>query len=181
MGKRKKHVESGKMKAFSVLDRIDTFLAGVCCLLTAFIGSAICYQVAMRYFFNRPSVWVDEICRYGILYITFLGAAWVLAQDGHVKVDLILNRLKPETQALLNAFNSIISAIVCLLIVWYGARVTWENIEMYYRLETALAPPQFAIVIAIPVGSFFFFLGFLRKSYRYLTLRKASRMSPGAG
>ena len=45
----------------------------------------------MRYFLNRPLVWVLELTEYALLWVTFLGAAWLLRQGGHVQVDVIVD------------------------------------------------------------------------------------------
>ena len=38
----------------------------------------VCAEVLLRYGFNSPISWVVEISEYALLWITFLGAAWVL-------------------------------------------------------------------------------------------------------
>ena len=79
----------------------------------------ICGDVLMRYFFNRPMTWVLETAEYMLLWMTFLGAIWLLEKEGHVRMDLVLNRLKPENQALLNAITSILGVIACFAIAFY--------------------------------------------------------------
>ena len=157
-------------KIASIFDRIEAILAIAAGSLIVFIGLSICYEVIMRYFLDSPTIWTVEVSRYSLVYITFLGAGWVLKEDGHVRIDLVLNRLTPRTQALLNIIHSIIGAIVCLIIVWYGIVVTIESFQIGYLLETELQTPQFLILMIIPIGTFIFFVRFLRKTLDYLAV-----------
>lgn len=161
-------------KFISIFDRIEVSLAVVSCVLIAFVGLAICYEVVMRYFFNNPTTWSAEVSRFALVYITFLGVAWVLKKEGHVKVDILTSRLSPRTQALVNAIHSIISAIVCLVIIPYGVKLTLQSIQMGYRIQSELGTPYFLILIVVPVGIFLFFVRFLRKASEYLAKWRAA-------
>ena len=59
-------------------------LAGV---LIMFVMLATSTDVTMRYFLNRPIVWLMEVSEAILVYITFLGCAWVLKRDAHVRID----------------------------------------------------------------------------------------------
>ncbi|MFC2047546.1 TRAP transporter small permease, partial [Chloroflexota bacterium] len=118
--------------------------------------------------------WVIEVGEYGLLYMSFLGAAWVLRREGHVKMDLVLNRLKLRSQVLLNVITSILGAIVFLIVTWYSAHFTWDLFQLGYIVDAYLDPPKWPIMAIIPVGSFLFSIQFLRRSYGYLRNWRAS-------
>ena len=92
------------------------------CVLLVFVMLSVNAEVVMRYFMRTPLVWVVEVSETLLLFITFLGAAWVLKKEGHIFLDVGLNLFKPRQQAALNTFTSIFGAVVCLLIFWYGTR-----------------------------------------------------------
>ncbi len=159
----------------AIFDSIVSLFGTLVVVLLIFMMLAVSTEVVMRYFLNRPPIWVIEVTEYSLLYITFLGAAWLLRKEGHVKVDLVLTRLKPGTQAFLNATTSALCAIACLILAWYGVKVTWDHFQTGYFLSTILRPPSFAIVLIIPVGSFLLFIQFLRRMYHYLESWRTSR------
>jgi len=103
-----------------------------------------------------------------LLFILFLGAGWLLAKEGHVKVDVLLSQLNPKGQALVNAITSILGAIICLVIVWYGIQCTWDHFQRGVLAHTALELPVAPILAIIPVGSFMLFIQFLRRVYGYI-------------
>lgn len=144
-------------------------------VLVAFVTVAVLLEITMRYFLNRPQVWVLEIVEYCLLFITMLGAAWVLKREGHVKMDIVLDRLKPENQAMVNVITSIIGAVIFLVIAWYGALVTWDNFVRDFWIASELEPPRAPILAIIPIGSFLLFTQFLRRAYGYLRSWRMSR------
>lgn len=164
-------------KAARVLDGAMEGLAIVAASLIVFIVLAISYEIVLRNVFNRSSIWTVEITSYSLLYITFLGAAWLLRREGHVSMDMLVRRLNPSGQHLLILANSIIGAIICLTITWFSVRSTWESFQLGYFLNTELRPPQFPILMVIPLGSFLLFIQFLRRGYGYFGQWRALRSS----
>lgn len=150
------------------LDRAIDFGVYLACIILAFVCLLVCTEVALRSLAGRSLIWVVQIARYCLLYITFLGAAWLLKNDGHVRMDAVLNRLDARTQSLLNSITSIICAIVCLFLVWYGVEVALRDFHSGYFEVGALGIRRVFIIAIIPVGCFLLFIQFLRKTYGYL-------------
>ena len=74
-----------------------SFLTGAIIFI---VMMTVCLNVLMRYAFNRPIMGVEEITEYLLLLITFIGSAWLLREEGHVGVDILMVRLSPRMQAL---------------------------------------------------------------------------------
>ncbi len=140
-------------------------LAGV---LVTFLMVGVSVDVFMRYFLNRPIFWMIEITQYAMVFILFLGAAWLLRQDGHVVMDVLIARLSQKSQNLANVITSILGAIVCLIITWYGVRVNWDYIQIDYIYSATLEIPAFLLQAVVPLGTFLLFIQFLRRAYGYL-------------
>jgi C4-dicarboxylate transporter DctQ subunit len=156
-----------------IFDRVlkaGAFIAG---FLLIFMMLSICVELLCRRM-GSPLVWVMEATEYSLLYITFLGAAWVLAKEGHVKMDIIVDALTPKKQALLGILTSLIGSAMSLYLVIYGAKVTWEYYDRGVVECTPLLTPTYIILLIIPLGSIPLFLQFLRRAYRYLALWKRS-------
>ena len=168
-------------KVANIFDRtidVATLLAGI---LIIFMMLSVGADVVLRYFLGRPIGWVKEVAEYILLYIPFLVAAWVLRREGHVKMDFVLNRFSPKTQSMVNAITSLISAVICFLLTWYGVKTTWYFFQVGYVTPTVLRVPKFIIIAVIFVGSFLLFIQFLRRTYSYLgELGRTSKRGRGA-
>jgi TRAP-type C4-dicarboxylate transport system permease small subunit len=146
-----------------ILDYIFIFLQGI----LAFFTIGICIDVCMRYFFNKPIPWMDEFSGYGLVFITFLGAAWVLRKDGHVRIDIISSLLSQRTRALIDVITSILFAIALLPLIGYGAWVTWDSFQRGLYMPTPTEIPTGFILVVMPIGFFLLFIELLRRTIPY--------------
>ncbi len=156
------------MRVNAVFDRIIGFLAAAAIILIVFAMLSICADVVLRRLFAYPLKWVIEIAEYILLVATFLGAAWVLKREGHVKIDIVLSQLGSKNQALLNSITSIIGMIVCLALVWLSVQTTWNNFQIGYYYDTPLRWPAAPFHAVVAVGSFLLFIQFLRRTHGHL-------------
>ena len=64
------------------------------------------YEVAARYFFNRPTIWVWELN--GLLQCVFVALAggYTLLVRGHVRVDVVYGHLSMRKKAILDLITS---------------------------------------------------------------------------
>jgi len=150
---------------FDSILKICAFLSG---LLLIFTTLSVCIEVVMRYVFNQPLTWVDEITEYILLYITFLGTAWLLKKDEHVIIDLLLVRLREKSRVILGVVASALCILSCSALVWYGARVAWDHYQRGVYNPTLLEFPKGPIIAIIPVGSLLLLIQFLRRMVGYL-------------
>lgn len=154
-------------KFSAILDRIIDFSALLADILIIFVMLIIVAAIVLRPM-GIPLPWVMEVSEYSLLWITLLGAAWLLKRGGHVKIDLLFSRLNLKTQTILNIVISIFGVIACLTITWFGIQVTKNSflISEYYS-GTDLSLPKYPIVAVVPIGFFLLFIQFLRATWGY--------------
>ena len=156
---------SGKIS--SIFDHTITVggtLAGVLLVVLMLVVSV---KVVFRYVLHEGLVGIDQISGMSLLYITFLGAAWVLKRGGHVTIDILSVRLNPETQRWLSIITSIVGAVVCLILTWYGTMEALNSWQKGIMTAKELEIPRAISTAIIPVGSFFLSIQFLRRAWSY--------------
>jgi C4-dicarboxylate transporter DctQ subunit len=154
-------------KAGPFFDRILDFFFVLAGILLAFSTLSVAMAIVSRYFFNRPWGWVVEISEYILLYITFLVSARVLKKEGHVKMDIILDHLNPKVRSVVNIITSTICTAACLILTYYGAKVTWDLYRTKAFTYTMYKFPKFIFTMAIFIGSLLLFLQFIRRTYGF--------------
>ena len=172
----------GRTKLDSAIGFINTLLAAVAAAMIVFMMLAICYSVMTRFLWNRPVPWIVEVSSYLMLYITFLGMAWLQGKDGHVRIDLFLTNAKPRTLARLDVLTSLGGAAVGLVLAWKGAGVT---VDYYLRGVTVIGilnTPQWLLMGIIPIGGTLLFLEFILRTWRSLqaSFQRDSRRDAGS-
>ncbi len=160
-----------------LFDRVINGLAVLAAGIILFAWLSICTEIVLRYFFSKPQVWVVPLTEISLLFITFLGIAWVLREEKHVRIEIAVDLLPPAAKSLVGAISSVLATIMCLLLFWYSAELTWTHIQRgtidYFRLEL----PRSIILGVIPAGSLLLFVQLLRRSRRYLIEWKGARVS----
>ena len=97
------------------------YLAG---LLVVTVTFSVLYEVVARYFFNNPTIWAVDLTEYSLVYITMLGAPWVLRDHAHTRVEIVVERLGPRTRLILSILVPLVAAVGALVLAWEGA---WET------------------------------------------------------
>lgn len=151
-------------RSFDLLINLSAIMAAA---ILIFIMLSVCAEIIMRYFFNNPLIWVIEISEYGLLYVTFLGTAWVLRRGAHISVDLFIDLLRPSLGNLLKIFSAVAGIFVCYIFVRYGVSVVREYYLSGSARPTSLEVPTFLVLWIIPYGGILLLLQFVRNLFNY--------------
>lgn len=151
-----------------IFDVILNILAAVGIASIGFVMLLVVAGVVSRYFFHQPIMWAWEVTEYELMSIPFLGGAWLLVRGGHIRIDILSTRFNPRIQTLFDAFISLLSTVVWLIITWYAARISWEYFEAGYKTITWVKIPKWPLFGIITLGSFFLFIQCLRDVFKYI-------------
>ena len=130
-------------------------LAGVAALLTGFATLAIVllisYDVAIRYFFNQPQVFVDEVASFLEVLVVFGGAAYTFRVGGHVRVDLVTGRIRPAARAWLRVVTLALGIVFLAVVIWVTTQ-SGITAFRYGRVSAVMLYPLWLPMLFIPAG-----------------------------
>ena len=164
-------------QANRIFDGIVSAGAVAAGLILAFVVLLVSADICMRYFFNSPIQGSLETAEYGLLFLTLLAATWLVRRDKHVRMELLIQRLKPVTQAYVNACTSILCAVICAGICYYGVLVVIDRYNTGHRLNTTLEPISYPLTAIIPLCFFLLFVQFIIESVRFTGSARSLRDS----
>ena len=82
-------------------------------------------QFFTRYVLNDSLSWTEEIARYGLMWIVFIGGIMVTRRNTHIAVELLSNVMKPGlARATLLAFVDLIKLGFLGLLAWLAWTIT---------------------------------------------------------
>ena len=156
-----------KKKLGLLFDKLVVSIAILLGLLTVFMMLIISADVSTRLILGTQILpGTTEICEWIILVVPFLGGAWVLRNDGHVRMDIVINKFSNRTQDLLRTITSSLSAIACTIFSYFVFQNGWKDaITGYYKLSVMnlpRAPFEFIMVF----GLILLTIEFIRMAYR---------------
>jgi len=149
-----------------LIDKVLTTLAVFAGLLLLFIIFSVSYTIFARFLGFAGMISVIQFTEYSLLWITLLGAAWVLKRDKHVSVDLLTGRMGPRIY--LDLAHSVMGMAVCGVLCLYGTMVTWGQYQRGVQDIQVIDVPKYLILIIIPVGFLFLTVQFLSKFIKSL-------------
>lgn len=152
----------------SLLDRVCRFFALLGSLLLLFITGSIGYSIIARVTEIPNPIWIIQFNEYALLWITFLGTAWLLSEDKHISLTVLTERLGPRTNRVLRVANNLVGAVLCGIFSWYGFLTARDHIARQVIDTMAVDVPKGYVLAIIPLGFFLLTLQFLAKFIRTL-------------
>ena len=129
--------------------------ADVAALLAGFATLAIVllvsYDVLMRYFFDRPQLFVDEVASFLQVLVIFGGAAYTFRVGGHVRVDLITGILRPAVRGWLRLGTLLLGVVFLAVVIWVTTHSAYTAYS-YGRVSAVMLYPLWLPMAFVPAG-----------------------------
>lgn len=107
-------------------------------------------NVVSRYLLNFSLIWIEELTRYMMVWVGFLGAGLVLRLGAHIAVEAFQDLLPKRVAQVLRAGIVVLLAATFAAMTWLGVRYAafaWDQETPALNWSTG------AIYLAIPIGS----------------------------
>ena len=137
----------------AVFSRINLICAIIGAALLFGIATIVCMEVIGRALGASSQLWVIEASEYALIFITFLGAPYLLELNRHVVMDLLTSDLTGERKRISNLFNGAIGLIVCMILTIIGMQVVLNQFDLGTREVTVMRPLSWWITSAMPLGT----------------------------
>lgn len=174
--------DSGRQPPLSIFERIDQgvrFVNRSLMIVTLTLMSVIVFTAVMvRYTSDISIPWAEEVARYLMIWLTFLGIGPVLRVGGHVAIESLQDSLPAVPARWLRLLVLLVCASFCLLLSWSGIMLMQRT--MYQT--TAVTEVSFAWVsAAVPAGSLlslWHLAAFARRYVLFRTFDTSSDLNP---
>jgi TRAP-type C4-dicarboxylate transport system permease small subunit len=115
----------------------------------------VALQVFCRYILNHSLFWSEELARYLLVWLTFLGATAAYYRRIHPGIDILTLQLNQNFRKLCRIVVHLVSLTLFVVMIYHG-------IEFAYfirgQISPALAIPKWIIFIIIPICGAIFLL-----------------------
>lgn len=137
-------------KIAHIVGRIEDWVSG-----TLLVGglSILALQVIMRYIFNMPTTWHDELSRYLVVWGLLLGSAVSLRDNEHIRVEVLYNLFPKSLQRWVNLFANITIFLFFLAMIVYGLQLV-ETKFSTGELSSSGLLPQWIVYAILPLSGF---------------------------
>ena len=147
-------------------DKFADYIGTITAITMVLMILNVFYDVVMRYFFRSGSIGMQEMEWHLFSVIILLGISYTLKEDGHVRVDLIYDRLSARKKAMINMFGAVFFILPLALLV--GISSIDNAVEAYISMEQSgdpgglpyrwivkgLIPLSFLLLVITNIGFF---------------------------
>jgi C4-dicarboxylate transporter, DctQ subunit len=127
-------------------------MAVVSGLMLVWIMVSVITSVVMRNLGLQPFAWLFTSAEYGLLYMTMLGAPWLVREKGHVHIELLTAALPDGSRHLLSRAVAAACVLVCVILTWKGVELVMTNIDRGDFDTRAYYYPRWLLTIAFPLS-----------------------------
>ncbi len=126
-----------------------TLNGAVLVVILAAMAIVLGWNVAGRYLTGNSLTWADEVARYSMIWLTFLGSGLALREGAHAAITNAQDALPTKGQRVLRG-------LILLVMFGFFAFMVWVGFDYMNRMavqkSAALRVPMYWIYAAMPVG-----------------------------
>ena len=149
-------------------DKIVKYSGYLASALFISIGFIVSYEVIMRYLFNSPTIWVNEVSRFLQIWATYLALTYSFHKQDFIRITVIYDRLNETGKKILDFISFIFIIIFSCFVVYYGWLIAYDSLKVGRTSSTILDVPSFLTELAIPLCFAFLVIRVILESIRYI-------------
>src|SRR5699024_2861951 len=115
--------------------------------IISFLTILVFIQVILRYFFNSPLPWIQEVSSGLLIWLTFMGAGVLTKRKGHLRVDILVNQFNIFWKRITEKCIDILIFIFSIILIIYS--IDFFNSQLPILVGTLQIPKSFHF--ALPV------------------------------
>lgn len=158
-----------------VVDATNDWVGRVTAFVILILVAEVVVGVVARYGFNRPFIWAQEIACFVCATYILLGAGYALLHKQHVNVEIVYNIFPLRWRARVDLFTALLFFIFAVALVWQGADMAWNSIEVREHLATAWHGPVYPWKVFVPIGGLLLLLQGIAKFIHDLAIAKSGK------
>ena len=137
------------------LDTIARQLAKLCqyalCLALSVMTVVTFVEVVRRYFFGASYAWAEELVRFLLVWVTFLGGSAAFYTGNLICFDMVTSKVSPRMQVILGLIGGVLVFFILGVFFKYGWNYAMSR-PIQFQRSPGLGLPMVYVYISIPIG-----------------------------
>jgi TRAP-type C4-dicarboxylate transport system permease small subunit len=129
--------------------RTNALVEAALCSLGLLMVVVVAAQVFFRYALNHSLFWSEELARYILVWLTFLGATVAYRRGAHPRIDLWSDRGHPGRDKAIRIGAHLVGMAFFTLLVLYGTQFAYF---VRLQISPALQLPKWIVMLVLPVS-----------------------------
>ncbi|MDJ0683841.1 MAG: TRAP transporter small permease [Alphaproteobacteria bacterium] len=117
----------------SRFDRLSVFIGRVTMLLVLLLVSVMMYEVTLRYVFESPTLWANELSLWMAGFVFILSGLYAMQQRSHIRIYLIYDLMPRGMQRACDTISTALIVLFAAALIYGGYG---EAVAKFLRWET---------------------------------------------
>ncbi|KHF39465.1 TRAP transporter small permease [Halalkalibacter okhensis] len=144
--------------------RIEEGFVGISLLVVTII---LFVNIVLRYGFSANTNWAEELIRYVMIWITFIGAAICFRRSMHVGIDFFIEFVSKKWRAIIAIYVNIASSLFMIFLLYYGIELVKFGMDSA-QITPSLQIKMYIIYMAIPIGAALSLMHLVINTYHHI-------------
>ena len=153
---------------------LSRFVEGLVILGATVIVTIVTIEVVLRYIFGLSLIFTEELARYLMVWIVFLGGALAVKDDSHIRINVLVQRLSPRLGRLVRITAHGLTMLLLVVLTVEGTKILPRQLD---QMCITIDINMFYFYLAIPVGSILMII-FILPRIRDSISRKPEKYEP---
>lgn len=127
-------------------------------LIIVMIAASVSWEIVSRYIVGVSSPWVTEISGYLLAGTLFLAMGYTYRINGHVRMSVLLDAMRPETARLFYWLTDVVVAVFAAVLLWQVGQLTYDSYVFNWKSSTNLEIRLFLPQALMTLGALIFLL-----------------------
>lgn len=124
------------------------------------LAAIVFILIVLRYTVSIAPGWSDELPRYLMVWLAFVGMSYCVRMGEHVAIDFLVHKFKGHTQKVFY-FGILSTCFIFSLVLLYFGYSLYEKIALTGQTSVSLGISMAYVYISLPVGAFLMAKNFL--------------------
>jgi TRAP-type transport system small permease protein len=144
--------------AKKLVNILNKFIKWILIILFFLLVVVVFLQVLFRFVLEQPLAWTEELSRYLLVWITFLGAGYGMSIKAHPSIEVLFEKVGPS-------FKKVLNVVTTILIIFFFWQIIVTSFEVIERSMVQTSPvlriPMGLVYTVIPISSVLFVINLL--------------------
>jgi TRAP-type C4-dicarboxylate transport system permease small subunit len=132
---------TGEVDIATPLDRVSLFLGRTTMLLVVSLVLVMFYEVVLRYVFESPTLWANELSLWMAGFVFLLAGLYAMQQRSHIRIYLLYDMMPRWLQRACDSFSTLLIVIFAAAMIWGGYNEAHDKFLRWETFGTAFDPP----------------------------------------
>lgn len=123
------------------MDRISLAISRICMAIVAILVAVMFYEVVVRYVFERPTLWANELSLWMAGFVFLLSGLYAMQQRSHIRIYIIYDMFPRTVQRVCDVISTVLILLFIAAVLYGGTIEAWEKLMRWETFGTAFDPP----------------------------------------